>query len=568
MRQKEYDLLANNERQAKRASDATFLLLPLGVFLTLAILSLSFFFLNSGMGERAQAETDLRAAEQKYRSIFENAVAGIFQSRPDGGLISANPALARMCGYSSPQEMTSSVSDVSRIYVDPQRRAEWKHAIEAKGQVNHFEYELYRKDGSRIWVSQNCRAVRNADGTTDYYEGTLQDITERMHAEEVERANVAKNEFLSRMSHELRTPLNAILGFSQLLERQNPTATQRNHLGYIVKAGRHLLGLINEVLDITRIEAGRLEMSLEPVRLADVLLETLDLIRPLAAERALQLEPDWTDVGDCHVLADRQRLKQVLLNLLGNAVKYTPPLGRVTCSIRISADRVRIAVRDTGPGIAKSQQSRLFVPFDRLGAERSDIEGSGLGLALCQRLLESMNGSIGVESEVQKGSTFWIELPRSESPIASAGLAMRRSETPGTAHDIGFSVLYIEDNLSNLALIEQLFAEQKYVNLLTAKTGAAGLEAARARTPDLILLDVHLPDMSGAEVISKLKSNALTCKTPVIIISADATQRQIDRLLAAGAHAYLTKPIDVQQFFDLVGKTVRSTDQTPEQNAA
>lgn len=513
--------------------------------------------------ERKQAEEALREAEQKYRSIFENAIEGIFQTTPEGKYISVNPALARMYGYVSPEELVASVSDIGRsIYVNPERRNQFKQLIETQGFVELFEYEVYRKDRSKIWLCENARVVRAANGAVSYYEGTVEDITERKRVDEVERASKAKSEFLSRMSHELRTPLNAILGFGQLLERQKPTDVQRKRIGYILTAGKHLLDLINEVLDISRIEAGRMQLSLEPVCVADALEETLDLMRPLATERSIQLSASVDIDAGVHVLADRQRFKQVLLNLLNNAVKYTPFFGGVTVSYDITDnEKVRVRVIDTGPGIPSEKVARLFTPFERLGAELSAIEGTGLGLALSQRLMQAMSGSIGVESAVGEGSAFWIELPRTKSPLEQLPVLKENSGArQSNSEPVRRSVLYIEDNLSNLALIEQMLAECPGTALLTTMQGKVGLDLARQHSPDLILLDLHLPDLPGWEVLAQLKADAKTHHIPVVVISADATKRQINRLMSAGASHYLTKPLDVTQFFRVLDQTAVATN--------
>jgi CheY-like chemotaxis protein/two-component sensor histidine kinase len=360
------------------------------------------------------------------------------------------------------------------------------------------------------------------------------------------------------MSHELRTPLNAILGFGQLLERQNPSAQQRGRVAHIMSAGRHLLNLINEVLDISRIEAGHLQLSVEPVAVAEVLDEALDLMRPLAADRSMQISVDAHPKEGIHILADRQRLKQVLLNLLTNAVKYTPAGGRIDVSVQQrGADKTRIVVTDTGAGIPKEKLARLFTPFDRLGLEQSGVEGTGLGLALCQRLMHAMAGEIGVTSTAGKGSAFWIELPAADSPLK----ALPRNRSAASDHASmaeGGKILYIEDNLSNLTLVEQMLCEQPGIELLTAMQGRLGLDLARKHLPDLILLDLHLPDLRGHEVLARLRQDKATRYIPVVVISADATARQIQRLLSAGAQSYLTKPLDIREFFRVVDETMRN----------
>src|SRR5437870_10866728 len=314
-------------------------------------------------------DSAVRKAEEKYRLIFENAIEGMFQSPPDGKYLNVNEAIGRMYGCDSPEKIITQVSDIAQTtYVDPARREEFKRLIETHGVVELFEYEAYRKDGTKMWLCENARAVRDVTGAILYYEGTVQDVTERKRVEEVERASKAKTEFLSRVSHELRTPLNSILGFGQLLDRQSPTETQRPRIRYILSAGRHLLNLINEVLDISRIEAGTLQLSVEPVCIEEAIGEALDLMRPLAAERTIALATDCSLETTTYVLADRQRLKQVLLNLLSNAVKYTAVQGTVTITFAESGqDRTRISVRDTGTGIPVEKLARLFTPFDRLG---------------------------------------------------------------------------------------------------------------------------------------------------------------------------------------------------------
>jgi len=431
-----------------------------------------------------------------------------------------------------------------------------------------LEKRYLRKNDEVLWVNRTACVICDKDSTAREFLIMVEDITERKKVEEAlrdakkeaERANHAKSDFLSRMSHELRTPLNAILGFGQLLERQNPTTPQRARVEHIMSAGRHLLNLINEVLDISRIEAGHLQLSVEPVAVVEVLEEALDLMRPLAAQRTMQLSVDAELDRDLHVLADRQRLKQVLLNLLTNAVKYTSVGGRVSVSLHPSdLAKTRVVVTDTGAGIATEKLARLFTPFDRLDVEESAVEGTGLGLALCQRLMHAMGGEIGVDSTVGKGSAFWIELPAAESPLKALPKNHGVKLEQACAGEGGI-ILYIEDNLSNLTLVEQMLAEQPQLQLLTAMQGGLGVDLARQHRPDLILLDLHLPDLRGHEVLERLRDDAATRDIPVVVISADATVRQINRLKAAGARSYLTKPLDISEFFRVVDETIRERD--------
>ncbi|HYR22435.1 MAG TPA: PAS domain S-box protein [Chthoniobacterales bacterium] len=503
--------------------------------------------------EEKKAEEALRQTEEKYRAIFENAIEGIFQTTPDGKYISVNPAMARMYGYSSPQELTDSVADIGRtVYVDPERRVEFKHLIEKQGFVELFEYEVYRKDGSKIWLSENARAVRDENGVIIYYEGTVEDITEQKRVKEVERASKAKSEFLSRMSHELRTPLNAILGFGQLLERQKPTAVQKNRISHILNAGRHLLNLINEILDIARVESGRFQLSLEPVLVEHAVDEAIDLIRPLAAERKIEIKRTPLLEASPSVLADRQRFKQVLLNMLSNAVKYNRPAGRIIVDlVPQPQERFRISVIDEGPGIPPDKRARLFSPFDRLGAENSDTQGTGLGLALSKRLTEAMGGTIG-EGGPAMGACFWIEFPIVKGVREQLGSSRTASTSLVGLNGDEKTLLYIEDNLSNLTLVEHLLGECAPIKLISAMQGQLGIELATRHQPDLILLDVHLPDINGAEVLARLKAKARTRDIPVVVLSADATKSQISRLMSLGAEDYLTKPLDVDCFLKVI----------------
>jgi two-component system sensor histidine kinase/response regulator len=506
----------------------------------------------------------LEASEQNFRQLFEEAPIGMAVVGLDERFTQANTTLCHMVGYSEEELRAHTPLDIT-YSDDVALSKEFAEAMLNGAGRQTLEKRYVRKDGEVLWATRTGCLIRDGRGQPRHYLIMVEDITERKQTavalqqakEEAERANNAKSEFLSRMSHELRTPLNAILGFGQLLDRQGSTDTQRTRITHILNAGRHLLNLINEVLDISRIESGGFQLSLEPVCLDDALKEAVDLMRPLAAERAINLSAPSTIDPDCYVLADRQRFKQVLLNLLTNAVKYTPAGGDVTLSYNSTDNNMlRVVVSDTGDGISKEKLSRLFTPFDRLGAEQSGIEGTGLGLALCQRLIHAMHGCIGVQSDVGRGSTFWVELPQTESPLnrvaAPEGATAKKTHS---SRDDKRTVLYIEDNLSNLTLIEQMLSEQPDIELISAMQGQVGLDLARQHSPDLILLDLHLPDLPGWEVLSQLQNREATRHIPVIVISADATARQVERLMSAGARAYLTKPLDVDEFFRVLEET-------------
>ena len=386
-------------------------------------------------------------------------------------------------------------------------------------------------------------------------------VVERNRAEQAleearqaaEAASRAKSDFLSRMSHELRTPLNAILGFAQLLEMDSLPAEDRESVTEIRNAGNHLLELINEVLDIARIESGKLSLSLEPVALEGVLGESGALVRPLAEQRRIHVDVSVPPPDASFVHADRQRLKQVLLNLLSNAIKYNAEGGEVAVTCEpAGVDQVRVTVSDTGSGIDADKLERLFNPFERLDADQTDVQGTGLGLALSARLAKAMRGAMGVESEAGRGSRFWIELPRAQPVEPDIEDADERPEAEDGVGAAAVTVLYVEDNPANLRLVERVLALRPHVRLVTATTGEGGIDAAREHHPDLILLDLNLPDVGGDEVLRTVRRDPVVSQARVAMLSADATERQRKTLLAAGADAYLTKPIDVRRLLDAV----------------
>ena len=370
---------------------------------------------------------------------------------------------------------------------------------------------------------------------------------------------MAKSEFLSHMSHELRTPLNSILGFAQLMNMGELAPNHKKGVGQIMKSGKHLLDLINEVLDLSRIEAGKLSISLEPVQLGGIIAETMDIIKPFAADREISLDFIESPVCKLFVKADSQKLKQVLLNLVNNAVKYNRVGGslKVMCSQekgeKNEVKNVRITIADTGYGIAQEEIEKLFTPFQRIGSEISEVEGTGLGLAVAKKLLEAMHGTIGVESEVGVGSTFWIELPQSEGQKEQYARSSDITKPKTEKSVISGTLLYIEDNISNIQLVEQILENHRSsVNLLTEMYGKNAVKLATDYKPSLILLDLDLPDIHGSEVFELLQKNKKTKSIPVVILSSDAMSSQIKKLMKAGVKDYLTKPIDVVEFLKTV----------------
>lgn len=391
------------------------------------------------------------------------------------------------------------------------------------------------------------------------------ELNEAMTA--ADKANRAKSDFLSSMSHELRTPLNAILGFAQLVESGSPTPTpsQKRNIDQILKAGWYLLELINEILDLALIESGRLTLSVEPVSLGEVMLECRAMIEPQAQKRGINMTfPHFATPR--FVKADRTRVKQVLINLLFNAIKYNKPDGAVAVDCSLSAaDSIRISVRDTGTGLAPEQLAQLFQPFNRLGKEGSAEEGTGIGLVVTKRLIELMGGTIGADSVVGVGSVFWIEFALSSAPQFAA-LEVEHVMSTRPPLPVGAplrTLLYVEDNPANLELVEQLIARRADLRLLTAADGNLGIEFARAYLPEVILMDINLPGLSGIEAMKILRADPLTAHIPIIALSANAVPGDIEKGLEAGFFNYITKPIKVNQFMDALDVAIVFSQANP-----
>jgi PAS domain S-box-containing protein len=505
--------------------------------------------------ERRAAQAALQESETRFRVLAENSTDVIARVSPEESFLYVSPSSRALYGY-GPEELTgrSFLADIH-----PADRAELREELgeAAAGRDEHtLEYRIRRKDGSYTWVETKARTLRDMDGAVVEYQSSTRDISARRLAQaaarraqaQAEQANSAKSEFLSRMSHELRTPLHAILGFGELLAREDLGAGHGEKLAQLTKAAYHLLDLIDEVLDLSRIERGELSLSLEPVHVGDVINETLSMVLPLAAAAAVTMVPPPEDDLEIHVLADRQRLKQVILNLCSNAIKYNHAGGTVTLRCAEIAPKARIEVVDTGIGIAPENLPRAFEPFDRLGAEATDVEGTGLGLALSKRLIEAMGGTISVESAVGQGTTLSIELPLVPAPATPQRAAARDALVPPRAPGRSRTVLYVEDNPSNIKLVEAILGARPEVTLLVATQGSLAIELAREHRPALVLLDLNLPDISGEEVLRRLRCDARTAEIPVVITSADATRGHIERLRRAGAHDYLTKPFGIERF--------------------
>lgn len=482
-------------------------------------------------------------------ALLESVVAGspdvITVISGDGDIVFASEAVSQFFGV-APSDVTGrSVYDMDAVHPDDreQLRASFRRLLGGEVMSDRRRFRVRHPDGHDLVIEARRRILLDDDLQVLAAVSVATDVSDHVELErQLYQANRAKSEFLSRMSHELRTPLNSILGFAQLLELDELTSGQYESLRHISRAGGHLLELINEILDMARIDAGKLDLSLEPVSLDEIVREVTELMQPQAEQ--FDVAVDVTTILGPHVMADRQRLRQSVTNLVSNAIKYNRRGGLVRINgAPTAAGPVRLTVTDTGPGIPIDRQAAVFAPFERLGAEQTKVEGTGVGLTLAKRVIEAMGGAIGFDSKVGVGSTFWIELdPVPESvPVTytEPDTAVPTVQLPAAR------ILYVEDDPANLTFLERALERHPGVELVPARAGRIGLQIASEDPPSLILLDVHLPDMAGIDVLRRLRSNPSTSAIPVVALSADASAKQVRIMLEEGAVAYLYKPIDV-----------------------
>ena len=526
--------------------------------------------------EAEQMKLDQRLRDQQFytRSLIESNIDAIMTTDPAGIITDVNKQMEALTGCTRDELIGAPFKN---YFTDPARAEAGIKQVLREKKVTNYELTACARDGKTTVVSYNATTFYDRDRKLQGVFAAARDVTERKlldHAIEeqnvelkraraaAEKANLAKSDFLSSMSHELRSPLNAILGFAQLIKSDSPppTSSQTESIDQILHAGWYLLELINEILDLAQIESGRLALSREPTSLTEVMFECQAMIEPQAQKRGLKMTFPVFDVP-CFVDADRTRLKQVLINLLSNAIKYNQPNGTVVVDVdrvKGTPERVRVSVKDSGAGLPPDMLLQLFQPFNRLGQERNAEEGTGIGLVMSKRLVELMGGEIGVESTVGFGSVFWFELNSTAAPQLAVDRA-GPAANPETQVQHGTplrTLLYVEDNPANLKLIEQLIARRKDMRLLTARDGDLGIQLARDNQPEVILMDINLPGISGIEALRILRADPATAHIPIVALSANAMPRDIEKGLQAGFFRYLTKPIKVDEFMQTLDEVL------------
>jgi PAS domain S-box-containing protein len=519
--------------------------------------------------EAEQALLDQRLRDQHFytRSLIESNIDPLITTDLRGMISDVNHQMEMLTGRTRDELIGAPFTS---CFTEPQRAAEAITRVLQESKVTNYELTALARDGTKTVVSFNATTFHDRDRNLKGVFAAARDVTERKHFEDAlqetnvalqlareaaEKANRAKSEFLSSMSHELRTPLNAVLGFAQLMasEVPPPGPRQQRSIDQILKGGWYLLRLINEILDLSMIEAGKVTMSQESMSINDVLQDCKGMIEPQATKRGIAMTfPELDNVFYVH--ADRTRIKQVMINLLSNAIKYNGAGGTVTVACAESEGRVRISVKDTGAGLPADQLAQLFQPFNRLGQHDSVEEGTGIGLVVTKQLVELMGGRIGVESVVGTGTVFWVEFAASTPPVLALDnideVSLERRQAAALASGDQPTLLYVEDNPANLALVEQLIARRGDLKLLTAIDGHLGIELARAYLPDVILMDINLPGISGYGALKCLRDEPATAHIPVLALSANAVPRDIEKGLEAGFFRYLTKPIRVHEFMN------------------
>jgi len=544
--------------------------------------------------ERKMAEESQRIASAYARSLIEASLDPLVTISSEGKITDVNEASVQATGVGREELIATDFSD---YFTEPDKARAGYQKVFSEGFVRDYPLAI-RHVSSRITdVLYNASVYKNDKGKVLGVFAVARDVTERKRFEQAlqetnfklelaksaaEKANLAKSDFLSSMSHELRSPLNAILGFAQLMESASPspTASQTKSIAQILQAGWYLLKLINEVLDLAVIESGKVSLSKEPVSLSELMAECQNMMEPQAQQSGIRMTfPVFDQL--VYVAADRTRLKQIVINLVSNAIKYNQEQGTVVvdcvatapCSRDFGAarpGRIRFSVRDTGAGLAPEKLAQLFQPFNRLGQEAGSVAGTGIGLVVSKRLAELMGGVLGVESAVGVGSVFWCELNLADAPEVAghSGDTEALVQSPASASATRRTLLYVEDNPANMKLVEQLIARFPDIGLLTAVNGTLGIELARARQPQVILMDINLPGISGIKALKILRQDPATAHIPVIALSANAMPRDVAKGLEAGFFRYITKPIKITEFMDTLNEALELGDKTAVQRAS